>query len=181
MALDSTIHLIRHAEGYHQLPPSHPDVVLHDPELTPYGREQCQQLCAQFTCHQKVDLLCASPMRRTLLTTLLAFGPELARGLKIVALPDAQEAKDVPSDTGSPPSILMEEFGDRIDYSKLSDDWHVKTGHNAVDHVSLLARARALRRWLREREEKEIVLVTHGHFVHFITGHIGENGEQLGE
>ena len=121
-------------------------------------------------------------MRRTLLTALLAFEPEVMRGLKIVAVADAQEATHAPSDTGSPPSTLMKEFGDhRIDYRNLSDEWYVKTGRNAVDHKSLFARARALRRWLREREEKVIVLVTHGYFAHFVTGNIDEKGGQVGK
>lgn len=181
MAPDSTIHLVRHAQGYHQLPLSHPDVNLRDPELTPYGREQCQRFCAQFTRHEEVNLLCASPMRRAILTALLAFEPEVARGMTILALPDAQEATDVPSDTGSTPSTLTQEFGDQVDCQNLSDEWFVKAGYNAVDQVSLFARARALRRLLREREEKEIVLVTHGYFAHFITGNIDGNGEQIGE
>ena len=181
MAPDSTIHLVRHAQGYHQLPLSHPDIGLHDPELTPYGREQCQRFCAQFTHHKDVDLLCASPMRRTLRTTLMAFEPEVARGMRVIALPDAQETTDTPSDIGSAPSTLMEEFGDQIDYSNLSDDWYLKMGNNAVDYASLLARARRLRRWVREREEKDIVVVTHGAFAHFITGNVDEEGQQIGE
>ena len=180
MALGSTIHIIRHAEGIHQIPQPHPEAI-NDPELSPDGQEQSRRLCAQFPHHQKVDLLCASPLRRTLLTTLLAFEPEVARGLKVIALPDAQEATAVPSDTGSPASALRKEFGDQVDYSNLSEDWYVKTGYNAVDLVSLRARARALRRWLRERDEKLIVLVTHGHFAHYITGHIDDNGEQTGQ
>ena len=181
MAPDSTIHLVRHAQGYHQLPLSHPDISLHDPELTPYGREQCQRFCAQFTHHKDINLLCASPMRRTLLTTLLAFEPEVSRGMRVVTLPDAQETTDAPSDIGSPPSTLMKEFGDQIDYSNLSDDWYLKTAHNAVDHASLFARARRLRRWLRERKEKEIVLVTRGAFAHFISGNVDEKGQQIGK
>lgn len=181
MAPNSIIHLVRHAEGYHQLPLSHPDINLHDPELTPNGRKQCQRFRAQFTRHEQVDLLCASPMRRTLLTALLAFEPEVARGLKVVAVADAQEATDAPSDTGSPPSTLIKEFEDRVDYHNLSDDWYVKTGHNAVDHRSLFVRARALRQWIRERKEEEIVVVTHGYFAHFITGDVNEKGEQMGK
>lgn len=120
-------------------------------------------------------------MRRTILTALLAFEPEVARGMKIITLPEAQEATDVPSDTGNPPSTLMKEFGDQVDYSNLSDDWYVKDGRNATDRLSLFARAKALRWWVRERPENEIVVLTHGYFAHFITGNIDENGEQIGE
>ena len=103
--------------------------------------------------------------------------------MKILAVPDAQEGTDVPSDTGSPLSTLKREFGDQIDYGELSnnDEWFVKTGKNAVDQASLFARARAVRRWLREREEKEIMLVTHGYFAHFLTGNIDGKGEQVGK
>lgn len=95
--------------------------------------------------HEHVDLLCASSMRRTLLTTLLAFEPKVKRGLRIVAVADAQEGIDVPAETGSPPHVLTEELRDRIDYRGLSDDWYVKRARNAVDYASLFARARALR------------------------------------
>ncbi|KAL2115950.1 hypothetical protein VTJ04DRAFT_10205 [Mycothermus thermophilus] len=66
------IHLVRHAQGYHNLHPS--NHTLPDPELTPLGVDQCRQLRESFPYHDVVTHLVASPMRRTLRTCLLAFG-----------------------------------------------------------------------------------------------------------
>ena len=40
---------------------------------------------------------------------------------------------------------------------------------------------RAPRRWSRELEVKEIVLVTHSCFAHLLTGDVDERGEQIRE
>ena len=113
---------------------------------------------------------------------MIAFKPEIARRLKVVALPDAQEASDAPSDTGSEVMVLKEEFGDTVSYEYVVGPWYEKTGLNAADIRSLLERARRLRTWLKSRtnEGDQTVLVTHGLFAHFITGHIDERGNQTG-
>ena len=41
-----------------------------------------------------------------------------------------------------------------------------------------LYRAAKLRRWIKQRPEKEVVLVAHGFFNHYITGEVDEKGEQ---
>lgn len=176
------IHVIRHAEGYHQLPRDHPHVNIHDPSLTSKGIEQSQHFCAQFPYHSQTTHLYASPMRRTLQTAGIAFEPELARGLKIIALPDAQEATDALSDTGSDVTVLREEFGDAVSYEHVVGPWYEKTGRNATDLHSLFERAKRLRFSLKNQTEEgsQIVLVTHGLFAHFITGHIDEQGAQTG-
>lgn len=112
---------------------------------------------------------------------MLCFEPEIKRGLKIIPLPDAQETTALESDTGSSPAKIKEEFGDVVDCSDLKEDWYVKTGRNATDSLSLRARAKAVRLWLRERQEKEVVLVAHGVIAHHITGNIDSHGQQTGE
>lgn len=44
-----------------------------------------------------------------------------------------------------------------------------QTGKWAHTAAALKNRARELRRWLKARPEKEIVLVTHGGFLHYFT------------
>lgn len=44
-----------------------------------------------------------------------------------------------------------------------------QTGHYAPTNAALRERARAARRWLKARPEKEIVMVTHGGFLHYFT------------
>jgi broad specificity phosphatase PhoE len=45
----------------------------------------------------------------------------------------------------------------------------IQTGHYAPTNEAIKNRARAARRWLKERSEKEIVVVTHGGFLHYFT------------
>ncbi|MCJ1317244.1 hypothetical protein MMC15_002567 [Xylographa vitiligo] len=148
-------------QGYHNLCIGNQS--LHDPSLTPLGEAQCYQLCQDFPYHSSIDLLVASPLRRTLYTTLLGFQPELKRGLTIIALPEAQELADLPCDTGSAVKILEEEFRDHaIDFSLVEEEWTSNTGKWAADAEIVEKRAREVRQWLKARPEKDIVLVTHG-------------------
>ena len=56
-----TLHLVRHAQGYHNL--SKEDELLHDPDVTPLGERQCDELRASFPYHHRrpvhTRLLCA--------------------------------------------------------------------------------------------------------------------------
>lgn len=181
MSSQTVLHIVRHAQGYHQVPLDHPNRDIPDPELTPYGLEQCEQFCSTFPHHPDLDLICASPMRRTIRTALVCFEPEIKKNFKVLALPDAQEATDVPSDVGSDAARLKDNFGASVDYSELYNEWYVKAGQNAVTNTALHERALRLRKWIRAREETNIVLVTHGIFAHYLTGNIDENGEQTGK
>jgi broad specificity phosphatase PhoE len=87
-------------------------------------------------------------------TALIAFEREP------VAHPGFQENSAKPCDTGSPIHVLREEFPG-VDFGGLGEGWEVKEGEFAPDEESLVARAGKMRRWLREREEDEIVVVTH--------------------
>ncbi|KAJ5845680.1 hypothetical protein N7534_009349 [Penicillium rubens] len=112
------------------------------------------------------------PLRRTIYTALESFAPvfESNPDLKIIALPDIQETSDVPCDTGSDPSVLKEEFKTGVDLDRVQDGWNNKlSGRYEPTNKALKERARAARRWLKARPEKEIVMVTHGGFLHYFT------------
>ena len=141
-----------------------------DPSLTAFGEEQCRQLVNNFPYHDSIDLLVASPLRRTIYTTLLGFKPEVERGLRIIALPEVQETADVPCDTGTDADILKEEMkGKPVDLSRVNDGWNSKSGRWAPIATALEKRAREARQWLKARPEKQIVLVTHGGLLHYLT------------
>lgn len=92
------IHLVRHAQGEHNL---HRDYTILDAVLTPLGKEQCRALSAAFEHHGDVDIVFASPLRRTIQTAALSFGPTLSRNeVPFVLLPALQELGDIGSDTG---------------------------------------------------------------------------------
>ena len=195
MIVAPIIHCIRHAQvslstilthiqcadeqGYHNI--SIANHSMHDPNLTPFGEEQCRSLANRFPYHKNLDLLVASPIRRTLYTTLLAFESETKRGLKVIALPELQETSDVPCDTGSDVGILRKEVeGKPVDLSLVQEGWNSKKGKWSPASETIEARAREARQWLKARPEKEIVVVTHGGFLHYLTEDWTDSGKFFG-
>ncbi|KAI0120488.1 phosphoglycerate mutase-like protein [Hypoxylon sp. NC0597] len=168
------IHLVRHAQGYHNL--SQENQQIQDPDLTPLGKTQCEELRKRFDAHDKITHLVASPLRRTLYTCLLSFDPVVKSGKKVIALPDAQEISNLPCDIGSEPSKLKEEFGDLVDLHLVQEGWNDKSRGSRYYPTpsNLEARSRAVRLWLRDLVSKagddaQAVLVTHGGILHFLT------------
>ncbi len=141
-----------------------------DPVLTPFGEEQCRNLAREFPYHKSIDLLVTSPLRRTIYTTLLGFRPEIERGMTVIALPEVQETADVPCDTGSDVDMLKDEMKAKpVDLSRVTEGWNSKKGRWAPTAGALEHRAREARQWLKARPEKEIVVVTHGGLLHYLT------------
>ena len=56
-----------------------------------------------------------------------------------------------------------------IDLSRVKEGWNSKTGKWAPTAGAIGNRAKEARQWLKARPEKEIVLVTHGGFLHYFT------------
>ncbi|KAK1238331.1 hypothetical protein MKX07_006477 [Trichoderma sp. CBMAI-0711] len=175
-----TIHLVRHAQGYHNLCPE--NETLPDPDLTPLGLEQCASLNASFPYHAQLRALVASGMRRTLYTCLHAFAPEDDASnksllLPVIALDTLQEVSDAPSDTGSSIAKLKEEFGDKVDFSRMREGWNDKSEKSYFEPTleKLATRARDARIALREiangvgDDDAHVVAVSHGAFLHFLT------------
>ncbi|KAI1387477.1 phosphoglycerate mutase-like protein [Hypoxylon trugodes] len=167
------IHLVRHAQGVHNL--SRENQEISDPDLTPLGLEQCAELRKKFDAHDKLTHLVASPIRRTIYTCLHAFEPAVKAGVKVIALPDAQEVSTLPCDIGSDPSKLKAEFGDSVDLHLVTEGWNDKSRGSKYypNPANLEARTRDARVWLRElvkgNDDAQVVLVTHGGILHFLT------------
>jgi broad specificity phosphatase PhoE len=184
------VHCVRHAQGCHN--PSVENHKLPDPSLTALGETQCEGLREVFPYHDKVTHLVASPLRRTIYTCLLGFAPEVKSGKKIIALPELQETSALPCDTGSDPTKLQEEFGNEqwketVDLSLVHEGWNDKSANTrwAPSASKIEVRAREARRWLRNLGMKsgadaEIVVVTHGGYLHYFTedwtGHVKSSG-----
>lgn len=162
------IHCVRHAQGYHNL--SVANHSMPDPSLTPFGEEQCSNLAKDFPYHNSIGAIVASPLRRTIYTALYAFKPLIEKGMPVIALPEVCETADVPCDTGSDIGVLKEEMkGKPVDLSRVKEGWNVKTGKWAPTADAIEDRAREARLLLKARPEEEIVVVTHGGFLHYFT------------
>ncbi|KAG9749044.1 phosphoglycerate mutase-like protein, partial [Aureobasidium melanogenum] len=174
------VHLVRHAEGHHQLEPTSKNELIHDPSLTDNGVKNCRQFRSIFPDYVHLDLICASPMRRAIQTAKYCFKSQLEEVGPLLLLPLAQEITDLRSDTGSSPEALVKEFGVVINTSMVEEGWNSKTGIYAFTYEAVRERARDLREWLKQRPEKDLAIVGHGAFWHYLTGDVDELGNQKG-
>lgn len=176
------IHIIRHAQGEHNATRDYAGK--RDAVLTPKGKGQCSTLQSAFKYHKDVAIVFSSPLRRTIQTASLSLGPALARKeVAFVLLPALQEVSDVGCDVGLADTaddvmrILPTLFAEgelpfdynKIDASHVTKGWNSKKGYWAYEKEAISKRAADLRSFLLQRSEKQIVLVTHGAFAHFLT------------
>lgn len=56
-----------------------------------------------------------------------------------------------------------------MDLSHIPDDWNSKAGEWGSTDDVVTKRAAKVRQWLKARPEKNIVVVTHGGLVHYLT------------
>ncbi|KAL9603854.1 MAG: hypothetical protein Q9219_000963 [cf. Caloplaca sp. 3 TL-2023] len=162
------VHLVRHAQAVHNLTIANHNMP--DPPLTTFGEEQCRELCSKFPHHSSIKLVVTSPLRRTIQTALLAFEPDVLRGIECIALPEIQETSDLPCDTGSHLDTLKEDFKNRpISLDLVPEDWNSKQGKWAGNQDAIQMRCREARNWLKARDEQVIVVVTHGGLLHYLT------------
>ena len=176
---------IRHAEGRHnkdsrELANYYPErlgetMTYWDAQLTALGREQCFTLATKLQWRQRSglpQLVAVSPLTRTLETASLAFPNESVHGWRppFVATSLARERIDVHTCDGRRPrSILAEEYP-HVDFSEIAAEedemWaHKENQPTPLDSLACMARGRNLLRWLWQRPEQDIAIVTHWVFL----------------
>ncbi|KAH8165775.1 hypothetical protein CIB48_g2472 [Xylaria polymorpha] len=173
-----TINIVRHAESRHNVEVRGDEI--RDPSLTVKGMDQAKALGNTFPYAYHVQHIISSPMRRAVQTALLAFGPLVKHcDMKVVLIPELQESSARPSDIGSPPQELREEFGEVIDTEFLADGWFLKdasASYGGRDQKKVAERARQARLYIRSiaktlRDDDHILVVAHSGFVkHLIQG-----------
>ena len=121
---------------------------------------------------EEADIVVSSPLKRTLQTTKLAWGPAVERlGIEnVICLPEAQECNAHPCDTGSAREVLEKDPELKgFNLENLVPEWTSKKGFWGADYESLQNRAKWVRQWLKNRPEETIVLVAHGDILRRIT------------
>jgi broad specificity phosphatase PhoE len=181
----SRIFVVRHAESKHNVDKNLDQL---DPGLTDLGVQQAEQLGQTFPNPESISCVLTSPLQRAVQTTLSAFSSILNKryfdaqsgrgvdgGAESLIDADAQERSDLLCDTGSDRDTLEKTFP-HLDFSDLPENWPLKEGPYAPDDDALRARASKLRQRLRKLVEsvedtrkKDIVVVTHGVFMKFLT------------
>ncbi|KAL1594625.1 hypothetical protein SLS60_010386 [Paraconiothyrium brasiliense] len=170
-----------HGQGYHNLTHNYD---LRDPLLTSLGHEQCAKLSATYPNHNTIDLIIASPIRRTIQTAAFSFGPALSRPEVLFLLdPKLQELGSHDADRGLDLPDLQEWIKEtekegekkvkfdweKIDTSAVEEGWNSKQGYWAYEANAIYTRAADMRSSLFSRDENHIVLVSHGAISHFLT------------
>jgi broad specificity phosphatase PhoE len=181
------IHVLRHAEGYHNVNREYHDMKHLDASLTPTGREQCRTLA--FTSQDgmlssnSIDLLVTSTLTRCIQTALLCF-PSIG---PVIAQESIRETVNYACDRRRPTSVLREEFptvdwSDVIDEEdaiwnayeeRLGSDW--KSHRESGELYRIADRGRHFLAWLSQRSEKNVVVCSHSAFLRcfFNWGQIG--------
>jgi broad specificity phosphatase PhoE len=120
-------------------------------------------LRANSRAFNDVDLIVASPIKRTIWTALHSFDARMNDNtLEIIALPELQAASDRLCDTGSSPEDVAKEFDDKsVNLSLVVPGWDSKQGKWAPDDDPIVKRSEVARDWLSSCPEKEIAVVTH--------------------
>ncbi|KAI0384837.1 histidine phosphatase superfamily [Hypomontagnella monticulosa] len=179
MNLDApTIHIIRHAQGPHNVPPYHD---IRDPYLTTLGLQQCMEVQRTYPeiipC---VDLLVSSPMKRCIETALLCFEPSISQkqGKHAIYLRDQlQEVGSKLFNTGSPWNELQSEFGAIISNRYLpNNNWFLDTNGQSLNEGEVVARADKARydlfAWARHfakrKKNSNMVVVSHADIIAYI-------------
>ncbi|KAJ5506883.1 Histidine phosphatase superfamily clade-1 [Penicillium expansum] len=176
------IHLVRHAEGLHNLR-NNPDI--RDASLSQRGFDFAEDLGLRFIqAHSNsVGAVVSSPLRRTIQTSLTAFprilssaqypensGRGVRDGVMLALDADLQEITDLPCNTGSSLTDLVNEFpelGPNI--QALDQNWYIKTGPDSPlpqsdsdRRIQILERLQQILAALQNsQKDKDILVVTH--------------------
>ena len=185
------LHLIRHAEGTHNLNEEQSKLPLHfDAKLTEKGINQCNDLAKQ-TKDLDVEAIIVSPLTRTLETSVLSF-PHLygdnntkTSTVPFIAYEEWRETVNFLCDARRPTPVLQQQYP-HVCFNNLVHDhddpiWsHYESiygAHNAHrskresdDPTSLYNRAHSAWKVLLNRPEKNLALVGHSaFFMHMFT------------
>jgi broad specificity phosphatase PhoE len=183
------IYLVRHAESEHNVSKDFSQL---DPSLTVLGYSQASQLIHTLPNSDRIAMVLSSPLRRAIQTSLAGFPHILDKryfgssaslgienGIELILDPDLQERSALPCDTGSERQKLGQEFSG-LDLEGLSEDWPSKSGQYAADDDAIKHRASRMREKLqgleaasKGKEKRDIVVVTHGVFMKFLSGEDG--------
>ncbi|KAF7591489.1 hypothetical protein BBP40_001535 [Aspergillus hancockii] len=180
--MQGRIHLVRHAEGLHNL---RNDPTIPNAPLSERGFDFAEDLGHRFIREysNSVGAIVSSPLRRAVQTSLTAFrrilhstqyprnsGSGVNNGVMLALEANLQEIADLPCNNGSAVDDLVAEFPElEPEIRRLDENWHVKTGPRSPLTQSLRERQaeilERLQKTLVDLKNKsmgdDIIVVTH--------------------
>lgn len=168
---------VRHGQASHNV--NSANIMTRDNPLTPEGVKQCQAARKAWgrEVFDSADLIISSPMTRALQTLYEISGRAKPDSHRTLVTPMCRERWSAPCDEGSPKSEMLK----RLPWAKvcqgmteLPEIWW-----NA-HHEDETVRVCEFLKFLLERSEKRIVVVSHGAFLGHIVGyHMDNVGHEL--
>lgn len=161
-----TIYYIRHFEALHNVRPY--NYQLADPVLSPLGQSQAVETIEALKDIASIDLIVCSPLTRTLQTYLLLTDDEQRRQIPLIIHPDLQEKCSEPCDNGRPIVELKRDFPSLINPLTVfeetfgDEEWRDKVNPSSrYSPTRVEERARAMLRWLLDRPEEHLLVISH--------------------
>jgi broad specificity phosphatase PhoE len=171
---EKIVHFVRHAEGHHnvagRLDPAfgYLQESLEDAKLTDEGIKQCEALSEIAEEKVKnVELIIVSPLNRTIQTAKFTF-PYLIGKIPVIAVENIRET------TGLHPCdrrLSIKEHKQQYDFVNFDEIVH-NEDHLYNQYIfrepqpHVVERGRMFVEWLKNRPEKEVIIVSHGSFLH---------------
>ena len=171
--MEKILHVVRHGQATHNIVKDlneleHRRDDFEDAELTEVGISQCHQLSNSLEEKlSKIDLLVTSPLNRAVQTSINAFN-NLQNIIPWISLDFIRER------TGFHPCDKRRSINEKmmkyptIDFSAIEEDddlLYAQYLHEREPLPAVHERARKFLKWLATREEKEIIMVSHGAFI----------------
>ncbi len=162
-----TLYWIRHGESLSNISESNYQIV--DPCLTLKGYEQCVALKKKLEIEKiidNIDLIVVSPLNRTLETYSNIIDNKNHKNILVISLDEIRERIDHPCHKRI--SILEKKNKYKfVDFDKIKNNQDLMyTKFNGLEPIThVIQRCEWFIDWLRNRKEKNIMIITHGNFL----------------
>lgn len=142
--------------------------------LSERGREQARTTAKKFPQHKgKPQIIFASPFKRTEETAKI-LAEELHLKIKYTdLLAERKNPSEIIGHSGREPQVRQ--IVDKMDKSIHADDLRISDEENFID---LKNRAKKLLKFIKQRGQKRIIMVTHSIFLKMVVAYI-QHGEHL--
>jgi broad specificity phosphatase PhoE len=117
-----------------------------------------------------MTMLAKMRIGRTLQTASQGLGWLMERGIPVVLRAEWQENSAKPCDTGTSIDAMEKEWP-QFDWSSVDPEYPTKTGIYEYSKTGLTQRGIAARKWLKNRPEKVIAVVSHSGFLRVGVSH----------
>lgn len=166
------IYWIRHAESLSNISNQNNNIM--DPKLTVKGIKQCEELSKYFESNKildDVELIVVSPLNRTLQTckSIIQINNKIIKKqnkIKLISLDEIREHIDHLCHKRDFISKKKSIYN-YVDFNHIisDDDTMYKKFNGFEPKTNVISRCKWFYKWLKNRKEKNIIVITHGNFL----------------